>query len=112
MCTKSLSLGQLEGGLGAGWSERRVEVLLRGQVRRERGKSSEAVVEGTEVRMRGEDSLVVAEGKDGLHNLIEEEVCHRKLRAGDPVVVAELLGKLGKKRDAFFDGSLLVVRLE
>ena len=113
MCSKSLSLGNLEVGLeDAGWGERRVEVLFRGQVSRKRGKSSEAVVEGTEVRMFGEDALVVLEGKDGLHNLIEEEVCHRKLRTGDPVVVAELLGKLGKKRDGFFDGSRLVVRLE
>ena len=112
MCSKSLSLGELEGSLDARWTPRRVEVLFRGQVRRERGKSSEAVVEGTEVRMVGEDVLVVHEGKASLHNLIEEEVCHRKLRAGDPVVVAELLGKLGKKRDGFFDGSRLVVRLE
>ena len=96
----------------AGWGERRVEVLFRDQVSRKRGKSSEAVVEGTDVRMVGEDSLVVAEGKDGLHHLIEEEVCHRKSRAGNPVVVAELLGKLGKKRDGFFDCSRLVVRLE
>ena len=96
----------------AGWGERRVEVLFRGQVSRKRGKSSEAVVEGTDVRIVGEDSLVVAEGKDGLHHLIEEEVCHRKLRAGNPVVVAELLGKLGKKSDGFGYGSLLLVWLE
>ena len=112
MCSKSLSLGQLHVGLDAGWAVRRVEVLFRAEVRRKCGKISEAVVEGSEVRMRREDALVVLQGEDGLHNLEQEEVCHRKISAGDPVVAAELSGELGKKRDGFFNGSILVVWFE
>ena len=92
MCSNSLSLGHLEGCPSGGWSKRCVSVLFRVQVSRKRGKSSEAIVEGTEVRMVGEDSPVVAEGKGVLHNLKEQEVCHRKVSTSDPVVVAELLG--------------------
>ena len=53
----------------AGWGERRVEVLFRGQVSRKRGKSSEAVVEPADVGMVREDSLVGTEGEGGLHKL-------------------------------------------
>ena len=109
MCSESLSLGQLHVGLS---TERRVEVLFRSEVRSKRGQSSDTVVESTDVRMVGEDSLVVAEGKDVLNALEEHEVCHRNLRASEVVLVAEPAGKLGQKLAGFFYGSLLVIWLE
>jgi len=103
------SLGHLHDDLGGGDEEGGGEELVRGEIGCEGGESLHAVVESLEVGVRREYSLVVAEAKDGLNRLIQNEVDHGEVSAVEEVLLSEEAGDLGKTLNSFGDNCLLVI---
>ena len=107
----AVSLGHLHSDFGCRDKEGLGEELRRGEVGSELRNGLHAVMEGFKIRVGLEDSLVVAETKNNLDHLVENEVRHRKCPS-QVVFAAQVVRNLGHAFNGLVDAHVLVILLE